>query len=496
MIRSAKIFLIAAFAALTATGCLDKYPENAIPSDKAIRTLEDADQAIVGIYAGFKSSSLYSGYLTLLPDIQTDLVQAVEGYTNTYGDVWRWEILATNREIEAVYADLYAIIGRCNFFFDRIADLESSLTDDSEIDLLQSLKGEAYFARALCYSELIKCFCKAYDPQTADDELGVALISSYDHPERMIRSSLKKSYEFVIDDLENAAEMVTREDVNNSVFVTKSAVNALLARVYLYMQDWPNARDYATEVIDDKYLQLSSASKIYTADMSYYQYMWNYDAATEIIWKVGFTPTSYGGALGKVFLNYDYISYKPDYVPAATALNLYEAKDLRYDSFFKSQLTGYAHGLTWPLLIKYLGNPEFLALRILHVNMPKVLRLSEQYLIRAEALCRLEKYGDAAKDLTTLRAARYSSYGSASLSQDTWLDEISKERVRELFMEGFRLQDLKRWGRGFEREAQTSTVKAANSLKIEAGNPLFVWPIPQHELDAPGSEIQPNDSNK
>lgn len=478
------------------TSCLDKYPDNAILDGEAIQSVAEADQAVIGIYAGYKSAALYSGYLTLLPDIQSDLVYAVEGFTNTYSDHWRWEILATNTEIENVYGSLYTIIGRCNFFFESIVELEKTLTDDEQFDKLQSLKGEVHFARALAYSELIKCFCKAYEPSTAEGELGVALISSYYHPERMIRSSLKDSYAFVISDLEQALELVTLDERNNSPYITKSAVKALLARIYLYMQDWEKARDYATEVIDADFLQLSSSSVKYNSDMSYYQYMWKYDNASEIIWKVGFTTTSYGGALGRVFLNYDHISYKPDYVPANWALNLYEAKDLRATTFFAQKTTGYAHGLTWPLLMKYNGNEDFIKQNILHVSMPKVFRLSEQYLIRAEAYCRLGEYGKAGKDITTLRLARYSSYGSTSIGEDNWLDVISEERVRELFMEGFRLQDLKRWHKGFERKPQSNTVASGSSLKIEADNPLFVWPIPQHELDAPGSELQPNDSNK
>ena len=94
-----------------------------------------------------------------------------------------------------------------------------------------------------------------------------------------------------------------------------------------------------------------------------------------------------------------------------------------------------------------------------------------------------------------MRSARYKTYGTTAIGEDNWLETISEERVRELFMEGFRLHDLKRWHKGFEREPQSNTVEAANSLKIEADHPLFVWPIPQHELDAPGSELQPNDSN-
>lgn len=495
MTRSLKITLLALIACC-ATGCLEKYPSDAILHREAISTIQEANQAVIGIYAQYKNPALYSGHLTLLPDIQSDLVYAVEGFTNTYGDVWRWDILATNPQIESVYAELYTVIGRCNFFFESIVELEESLTDDRAIDQLQDLKGEAYFARALAYSELIKCFCKAYDPATADNELGVALISSYYHPERMIRSSLKASYEFVISDLEKARDLVTLDEKNNSPYITVSAVKALLARVCLYIQDWENARDYASEVIDDKALQLSSATRMIDSKQSYYQYMWNYDSATEIIWKIGFTPTSYGGALGRVFLNYDHVSYKPDYVPGSDALALYSANDLRFKAFFAQTTTGYAHGLTWPLLMKYYGNREFTAQNILHVNMPKVFRLSEQYLIRAEAYCRLKQFGKASDDLTKLRTARYTTYGSAIVGEDNWLKEISEERVRELFMEGFRLQDLKRWHMGFERKHQLNTVKTGSTKKIEAGNPLFVWPIPQHELDAPGSELQPNDSNQ
>ena len=73
-----------ALIAMTTTSCLDKYPEGAIPQDNAIYTLEDLDQAAIGLYESLLSPALYSGYLTLLPDIQCDMVHAINGYTNTY----------------------------------------------------------------------------------------------------------------------------------------------------------------------------------------------------------------------------------------------------------------------------------------------------------------------------------------------------------------------------------------------------------------------------
>ena len=150
--------LIIIAASLSVVSCLDQYPDDAIKEDNAITTLDEADQAVIGIYSDFKSGALYSGLLTLLPDIQADLVYAVDGFTNTYGNFWRWEILPTDTDVEAVYGALYSIIGSCNFFFDYNDRLRETLKSDQDFKQLESLEGEVYFARALAYSELIKLY--------------------------------------------------------------------------------------------------------------------------------------------------------------------------------------------------------------------------------------------------------------------------------------------------------------------------------------------------
>ena len=186
-------------------------------------------------------------------------------------------------------------------------------------------------------------------------------------------------------------------------------------------------------------------------------------------------------------------------------MNLYSASDRRYGAYFANFTTGYDHNLTWPLLVKYYGNQEFISSALIyHVSMPKPFRLAEQYLIRAEAYCRQENpnFSAASKDLSTLRESRFSSGGAITVNEGNYLQTISDERVRELFMEGFRLNDLKRWGKlynngeGFTRTPQSNSLEEGSSLHIAADNPLFVWPIPQHEIEAPGSEVQPNESNK
>lgn len=510
MINTLKRFMVAGVIALFSfTSCLDVEPESAIPTDEAMATYEEAEQTLTGIYALLKSSALYSGYLTLLPDIQADLVYAIDGYSNTFGSFWQWQVRPTSSEIESVYAALYQVIASCNFYLEKIDAVMADQVVEERILTLQQYTGEVYTIRAMAYSELLKCFCEAYDPATAEQKLGVVLRKGYSVPEKAVRASLKDSYQFVLDDLKEAEELLDIEnDQYSSAFMTQAVAYALHARVALYMQDWESAINYSSKVIDhpNGAYSLSPANSLYTSDMTYFDYMWNYDVGTEIIWRVGFTATSFGGSLGSVFLNFtkDYAYYYPDYVPAQWVIDLYDAGDMRYSSYFYEIQTGHDHQLTWPLLVKYYGNQDLISQSLVyHVNMPKPFRLAEQYLIRAEAYCRQEKpdFSAASRDMNTLRGARYTSGSSISLSEDDFLQKIAEERVRELYMEGFRLHDLKRWGTlynggGFVRKPQMHSLEEGSSLRITADNPLFVWPIPQHEIESPGSEVVGNESNR
>ena len=319
MLRNIKFYLSAFAILVSTTSCLDKYPGSSIPEKEAMRTFADAEQTLTGIYASLKSNALYSGYLTLLPDIQADLVYAVEGNTNTYGSFWRWDIRPTDLQLEAVYAALYKVIGNCNFYLDRIDEVMANEISDTNIEKLEQYTGEVYAVRALCYTELLKTFCKAYEPDTAQSELGVVLRTKYFTPEAARRASLYDSYQFVLDDLAEAEKRLDKEnDAYGNVYMTSASAEALHARVALYMQDWDTAIEYSSTLIDEKKatFQLSDAKTNYTSDYTYFDYMWAYDLGYEIIWRIGFTDTSYGGALGTVFLNFnkDYTYFYPDYV--------------------------------------------------------------------------------------------------------------------------------------------------------------------------------------
>ena len=152
-------------------------------------------------------------------------------------------------------------------------------------------------------------------------------------------------------------------------------------------------------------------------------------------------------------------------------------------------------GYETEVIVKYPGNPNIDgAAGTYYTNMPKVLRLSEMYLIRAEAYAMLGETNKANSDLSTLRKARIQGYGSATHAQESLMEAIQVERAKELFLEGFRLADLKRWNKGFRRQPQAGTITGENysSLKIEGSDKRFTWPIPQHEVTASGGLIIQN----
>ncbi len=496
--KAFKIYLLG-FLLLGLGACddfLTEIPETAVPEEEAMTDLESAEQIVVGIYSCFKNSSLYSGALIQASDIQADLVYASIGYTNQYGSFYRWETTPNESVLLSVYAGLYQIIARCNFFMDNVELVRSTLRTEADKATLNKYEGDVRFMRALAYSDLIRTFCESYEPATASQKMGVPLYLHYREGNgstvKKPRATLEESYAQVLSDLKKADELVTRVG-SDAAFITEGAVDALFARVYLHMKNWEKAIEYATNVIDAK----SGSYKVYSlADvnsyvstasgvMNEYAAMWTYDSADEIIWKISFSTTDMGGSLGTLYMGITGGMYNPNYVPAKWLINAYDNYDMRYTTFFKLVTT--MQGVETEVAVKFPGNPNIDgSAGNFYVNMPKVLRLSETYLIRAEAYTMMEETNKANNDLTALRKARYQGYGVATHGQDQLLEEIQEERAKELFLEGFRLHDLKRWGKGFERQPQSGTITGERytSLKINGSDKKFIWLIPQHEITA------------
>ena len=171
-----------------------------------------------------------------------------------------------------------------------------------------------------------------------------------------------------------------------------------------------------------------------------------------------------------------------------------DAGDLRFQTYF-SQWHLDVEGTRYSayVLNKYPGNETLKTSQSKNYqNMGKPFRLSELYLIAAEAAYRTGNEVDANLYLNDLRKQRINNYTASQSTGTTLLSNIKSERKKELLGEGFRFYDLKRWQEGFTRYASHQENPNLNaivrrdsrSVSYVVNDYRFTWPIPKEELDA------------
>ncbi len=252
-------------------------------------------------------------------------------------------------------------------------------------------------------------------------------------------------------------------------WATKSAAQALLARFYLYTEQWQDAANYAGMVINSGEFPLYTPDEYTTWDNGG---VWGTDGGSEVIFEV------YGAEGNSSHSNWDVISYimSPlgygDINASLDVYNLYEDGDVR-KGLFRNYEPNYVNDL-WSL--KYPGKAPDGNLR--EDNIP-VLRISEMYLIRAEAILNGASAAGATAsgDLNAIRENRGASLLDAG---NTTLNSVYLERRMELCYEGHELFDLARTGRGLTRNDYSGAV----NQNIPFPDYRWAMPIPQEELNA------------
>lgn len=470
---------------------LDKYPETAINTTEAMESPADCYNFLTGLYASTKS--MYSGFYTYSTDLMTDCYHAIKNFGNWDGDYYTYSIVASTGDVATVWNNFYGRIGNANFLITGAKNLiESGNLSTGDLESVQEYYGEACFLRALMYFKLTEYFCKAYDKSTAESTFGVPVVTEYaptavasKYPHR---GTLAATYAQIDEDLKEAEKYVTTEGSPNAAYVTKDIVTALRARFALSAQDYQIAYENANSLIQGKkYALVTDAAKF--ADG------WVNDNLSETLWQPVIIDASDGGSANSYFINNltgNEGDDDPQYIPEDWVLNLYDASaDIRYNAYFEERaIDARGNKGNLVLLVKFPGNKKFnTSASSRYVNMPKIFRIAEMYLIAAEAAYNNGNEKVASDILNDLRTARIAGWAKTDYSGTALQKEIRDERVRELFGEGFRLSDIKRWHIGFSRSAgQNPSLlqTGANyvSLSLPADSPKFVWPIPTTEISA------------
>lgn len=443
----------------------EKDPYDSTKKDEILTNEKDAQTLLYGMYAGFKSSASYGTSLTVMLDIMTDATLAAAGFTNQMGEMYSWRFNPGSSEIGSIWTNHYASIYNTNYLINNIDKIEG---DEAN---LNRIKGEALTGRALLHYNLVRIYGKAYNSATAATDLGVPYVTS-NEIETPSRHTVAEVYNNILSDLEDAELLLSENIYYENVVFTQDFVRGLLARVSLEMKNYDAAIVYANELIESKTYALEEGVRFIN--------MWSQDAGTEIIWKVGYTPTDYGAAPGYNFYNRNNSANapNPDYIPAEWWVNSYNiAKDVRYYAYLDYTKTGY--GWEGHLINKYPTNPNYQSQGL---NMPKPMRLAEMYLISAEANAELDQDAEARDKINALLSKRLLDFQGINISGDELKAFIAGERIKELMFEGFYWFDLKRMGKGFKRMPQANT-SVSNDLEIAADDYRWQWPIPTAELN-------------
>lgn len=418
-------------------------PKNLTESSIVYQNDATATSVIRGIYSeminggGFASGALYS--ITSLAGLSADELIA---YSPSYLPYYSNALSPTNGASD-LWSSPYKFINNANAVIEGLGN-STGVTINTKNELL----GEAKFIRAFCNFYLVNLYGD------------IPLVTNTDYRVNAILARTPKAdvYQLIINDLIDAQNLLANDfSFSNGERdqPNKWAATALLARVYLYMADWVNAEAHATAVINNStYILVTDLNAVFLKNSS------------ETIWQLQPEGSSINTSEGNIFI----ITTTPSNASLSTQLyNSFESGDNRKVQWVSSYTSG-SDVYYYPYKYKIqTGTPLD--------EYSTVLRLAEQYLIRAEARAEQNNITGAQADLNVIRN-RAGLGNTTSNDKPSLLSAILHERQVELFTEwGHRWLDLKRTG---TIDAVMSVVTPQKGGTWSSYQQLY--PIPQSEI--------------
>lgn len=463
-------------------------------------TLEDLKQLM--LYEAYPLSTYFIRYLDFLTD---DIESAWPGREdqkealNNFAPIFMWEVDMDEKVTDMNYWELYyKKIKGCNVVLDMVDDM-TGVEEERE-----NMRGQALALRAYYYLMLVNLYGLPYNTEEIDLDrsLGVPLILTSNvtdtYPER---NTLREVYEQIEGDLLKSLPLLEAYGTKNDVFrVTDCFAHAVLARMFLYQENWKEVIKHSDYVLKKKNRLVKLENMIQTLwgmesgldksksvyDLNSVENIWSYSCEGE-----------YGGLFGVIGFN-----APPAYRASDNLFELYE-----YDSSNKSNYGDlrpkcyyaqvfFAGDIYNPITRPYYGDKGN---STISWNTSKGIRVAELYLARAEAIIRLvlagekkaEELQSAIDDLNYLREARYDTRNAEYVqkqsedfaSTEELLTFCLEERRRELSFEDHRWFDLRRYGMPELRHTITLSEGNPQEYTLSKGDKRYVLQIPKAVID-------------
>ncbi len=420
--KNVKIASLSLVVGIFLSACVDLAlePHQELSNDAYFEKIGDFRAAIVGGYNNLSSASYYGRSLHLMSDIMGEDVKQ-NGSANRYQEFADFEGLnpSGHNYEEALWAQGYETINMMNMMINAEFEPPSAIQAD-----FNQLIGEAHAIRGLAFFDMVKMFAQHYTFTADASHPGVPLVLVSDVTDLPSRATVAQIYGQVISDFNTAIGLMTEARAGSAMF-SDEAVQALLSRVYLYMDDFTNARAMADAVIN------SGDYSLLTGTAYVDQFVDGH--TSEAIFEIENHDTDNRGSdcLGCMYTATGY----GDYLPAKDLLNLIDPADIRMQMFkVDPKLTGNYASMRvnkWPTSTA--------------TDNVSVIRLSEVYLNRAEANARSGGQDAAAQaDLNLIRQRGLATAPAVVVTGQALLDEILIERRIELGYEGHRIHDIMR----------------------------------------------------
>jgi len=358
----------------------------------------------------------------------------------------------------------------------------------------------AYFMRAWSLFKMATEYCLPYT-EANKNTLGLSLRLGVAFTENIGRSSLEETFNQIFADIQKADELCVAEKVptNKAWRTSKAAINGLLARIYMYMNDYDKALEYTNK-------SLALANGLYDFNTLGYTSSLSregtdgWEAQTlENCETVGWSNYRAFSWTEWVYVRRLYLDSQW-YCPSRELVALYDQQnDRRFTLFYG------AHGAYVKFTVPY----DWYCYRIFDDGryIFSGITTAELLLNKAECMARTGDWQSALSVLTPLREARYNTGTATALTasnQNDALKVILEERRREMPFSS-RLMDIKRFAvndnpnddvtitRNFY-EVTTSIVDDSKpiSISVKGDSKVLAIPIPKLEIQNSQGAIEQN----
>ena len=478
----------------------EAYPRNDISGMNIFLNLMDDDITAMPYQIpqdGFDANRFLAAY-TWQPDMFQMMEEAGYVNTNMYERYYQF-ILGANAIID---------------YIDQVVDEEKNIN---------YVLAQAYALRGFLYFKLVNIFGAPVNSHPEALGVPLKLNSGMEGEESALaRRTVKQVYDQLLSDLLEAERLY--ETLNDNQKFERDyrtslpMVQLVLSRVYLYLEDWKQAADYAEKVMKNNQFKLLDLNSVATETEHGYRFFKTYHAyseSSEVIWLYGNVTDmgdwvmAYAGSANPKDNNRVMHSY---FKASDELMDTYEDTDLRKARYIVHKPVRDQRGIEeWtPMAIGKLSVsiPEYEGSVMNNYYRPKTatgvfgrsLRLSEAYLNYAEAKAMMYKEGtdgngakDAQDALDELRMKRFATEDFEALAisdADELVQFVHDERRRELCFEDHRWYDLRRWGMKEIKHVWYTDANTKATYTLTSGDKGFTVPIPDEAMGLNSALVQ------